>query len=148
MTNGATATDLTREECLQLLSTHAVGRLCVVEQGYPVAFPVNYRLVFESEKEPVVVLRVRDGGVLDVPGSLVAFQLDETNPLEETGWSVLARGILRDGLVEGAPPWLHYWNPRPWAGPRSQWLYFTIERISGRRLHIDHADAPPSAGYL
>jgi uncharacterized protein len=124
------AVDLGRDECLRLLGTNAVGRLCVIEGGYPVAYPVNYRLVYETDENPVVVMRARAGGVLDVAGSKVGFQIDGHDAIGETGWSVLARGVLRDGLVEGAPDWLSHWNPRPWAGQRDQWLYMPVDSVT------------------
>jgi Pyridoxamine 5'-phosphate oxidase len=150
MSNTAvTAVDLDRDECLRLLGTHAVGRLCVLEHGYPVAFPVNYRLVYETDGDPVIVVRARSGGVLDVAGSKVSFQIDGHDAVDETGWSVLARGVLRDGLIEGAPQWLRYWNPRPWAGPRDRWLYVRVEGVTGRRLLVAVAEwAIRVTGYL
>jgi uncharacterized protein len=150
MTNNAVVeVDLDHADCLRLLGTHAVGRLCVIEKGYPVAFPVNYRLVFESDDRPVVVIRARSGGVLDIPGAKVGFQLDGIDPIDETGWSVLARGELRDGLVADAPDWLRYWNPRPWAGLRNQWLYLPVEEVSGRRLLVTATEwAVRVTGYL
>jgi uncharacterized protein len=150
MTNSAvTAVDLGRDECLRVLGTQAIGRLCVVEDGYPVAFPVNYRLVYETNDKPVIVVRARQGGVLDVSGSKVGFQIDGHDALDETGWSVLARGVLCDGLIEGAPQWLRFWNPRPWAGPRDQWLYMPVEEITGRRLLVPVAEfAIRVTGYL
>jgi Pyridoxamine 5'-phosphate oxidase len=143
------AVDLDRLECLQLLGTHAVGRLCVVEDGYPVAFPVNYRLVFERGENPVVVIRARPASVLDVSGTKVGFQLDGIDSVDETGWSVLARGELRDGLMDDAPDWLKNWNPHSWAGPRDQWLYLPIDKVSGRRLLVTVTEwAVRVTGYL
>jgi hypothetical protein len=144
-----TAVDLGSDECLRLLATHAVGRLCVLEDSYPVAFPVNYRLVYETDSKPVIVVRARAGGVLDVAGSKVGFQIDGHDVIDETGWSVLARGLLRDGLVDDAPQWLRYWNPRPWAGPRDRWLYLPVDSVTGRRLLVTVAEwAIRVTGYL
>jgi hypothetical protein len=144
-----TSVDLDRVACLRLLGAHAVGRLCVLDGGYPAAFPVNYRLVFDTNGVPVIVLRVRPGSVLDVAGLNVGFQLDGLDSIDETGWSVLARGVLRDGQIEGAPDWLKYWDPRPWAGPRGQWMYVPIAQVSGRQLLVTVAEwAIRITGYL
>jgi Pyridoxamine 5'-phosphate oxidase len=150
VTNGAvTVIDLSPVACFALLGAHAVGRLCVIENDYPVAFPMNYRLVFESDEHPVIVLRARSGSAPDVAGNKVGFLLDGIDPIEETGWSVLARGILRDGLVADAPKWLKYWNPRPWAGPRNQWLYLPVQEVTGRRLLVAASESTPRhTGYL
>jgi uncharacterized protein len=146
---GVTATEIERAECLALLSAHAVGRLCVMDDGYPAAFPVNYRFVLESADTPVVITRVRSGGVLDAVGTRATFQLDSVKPMNETGWSVLARGTLRDGNANDAPDWLRYWNPRPWVGPRDRWLYLPIHHITGRRLAAaDIHPAHQDIGYL
>jgi Pyridoxamine 5'-phosphate oxidase len=138
--DAVTTVDLDRVACLRLLGAHAVGRLCVLENGYPVAFPVNYRLVFETDDMPVIVVRVRPGSVLDAAGTKVGLQLDGLDPVDETGWSVLARGVLRDGQIEGAPDWLKYWDPRPWAGPRDQWMYMPVDEVSGRQLLVTVAE--------
>lgn len=150
MTNSAVvAVDLDRGECFRLLGSKAVGRICVVENGYPVAFPVNYRLVFEGGDMPVIIIRARSGSVLDVSGTKVGFQLDGIDPIDETGWSVLARGELHDGLVADAPDWLKYWNPRPWVGPRDQWLYMPVSEVSGRSLLVAVTECDPGmTGYL
>jgi hypothetical protein len=143
------AVELDRAACLRLLGTHAVGRLCVLENGFPVAFPVNYRLVFQADETPVIVLRVRPDSVLDVAGVNVGFQLDGLDPVDETGWSVLARGVLRDGELDGAPDWLKHWNPHPWVGPRNRWLYLSIDEVSGRQLLVTVAEwAIRITGYL
>jgi uncharacterized protein len=137
MINGTvTAVALGRDECLQLLGTHTLGRLCVVENGYPVTFPVNFRMVIEVPDTPVIVVRVRAASVLDRPGAAVGFQVDGIDDVHDTGWSVLARGTLHDGEADGSPPWLRFWNPRPWVGPRDRWLYIPVDDVSGRQLVV------------
>ena len=44
--------NLTREECVYALGTHDLGRLCRVVDGFPLAFPVNYRMVVEPAADP------------------------------------------------------------------------------------------------
>jgi uncharacterized protein len=151
--------DLNRDECVYALGTHDVGRLCVVENGYPVAFPVNYRLVVEPAVQDagtpgaptrfLIVFRTRDGGVLDVPGQPVGFQIDGVDPVSQTGWSVLVRGTLHDGGSDAAPDWLHSWDPHPWTKERESWLYLEVEVISGRQLVQGSAEwAFEIRGYL
>ena len=142
--------ELSRDECLYALGTHSIGRLCLVIDGTPVAFPVNYRLVVESpatsdetenvasqrvnDAQFVIVFRAREGGALDHPGTRVGFQIDGTDPVAQTGWSVLARGTLHEGHNEAAPDWLHSWDPHPWTVDRETWLYVLVEQVSGRQL--------------
>ncbi len=125
---------MTLEECLGLLSTHEVGRLCVVENGFPLAFPVNYRLVPNIDGGAAIVVRTRPGGVLDQDEVRVGFELDGIDGSTETGWSVVVRGTLHRAEATTTPAWLRSWDPRPWIGPRDSWLYVTPLEITGRRL--------------
>ena len=122
------------EECLGLLSTHHVGRLCVTENGFPVAFPVNYRIVPNVDGGAAIVIRTRAGSVLDQDTVPVGFEIDGVDEQSETGWSVVLRGTLHRADASTTPPWLHSWDPRPWVGPRDSWLYITPVEITGRRL--------------
>ena len=137
------------EECLGLLSTHQVGRLCVVENGYPVAFPVNYRIVPNVDGGAAIVVRTRMGSVLDQDDTPVGFEIDGVDSQTETGWSVVVRGRLHHADASSTPPWLHSWDPRPWIGPSDSWLYFTPIEITGRRLVASVVEwAVAFGGYL
>ena len=125
--------ELARSECLGLLSQHDVGRLCVLDDGFPAAFPVNYRLVPDGSGGAFIVIRTRPGGVLDTPETRVGFEVDGIDPSAETGWSVLVRGTLH-AVTAHSPEWLRAWDPRPWASERERWLYIEPVAISGRRL--------------
>ena len=41
----ATAHELPAWECYGLLSDHGMGRMCLVDGGYPIAVPINYRVL-------------------------------------------------------------------------------------------------------
>jgi nitroimidazol reductase NimA-like FMN-containing flavoprotein (pyridoxamine 5'-phosphate oxidase superfamily) len=126
--------ELTRQECLRLLSGMQVGRLAFVDQGLPAIHPVNFAL-----QEHDVVLRIAGGGKLAAAerGDMVAFEADEIDPITHTGWSVLVVGrasVVRDidQLVEIASP-----GSRPWAeGRREDFVRIATERITGRRLTL------------
>ena len=107
---------LDHDECVRLFGSQTVARLCVLEDDFPVAFPVNYRLMVEDTENVVFVIRTRADGILDQPGRNVSFQIDGVNPVTQRGWSVLARGVLHEDNSEGARQWLRLWNPRPWVG--------------------------------
>jgi nitroimidazol reductase NimA-like FMN-containing flavoprotein (pyridoxamine 5'-phosphate oxidase superfamily) len=53
-TMGATPYELPHWEILELLGRETVGRLCVIEQGYPLAFPLNYRMMREADETRIV----------------------------------------------------------------------------------------------
>lgn len=135
MERGAAHTvELTQSECLGLLARTDVGRLAVMEEGFPVAFPVNYRLVPDGTSGAVIVMRTRAGSTLDRPETRAGFEIDGIDGATETGWSVVVRGHLHPADGATAPGWVRTWNPRPWVGDRDTWLYLTPTLITGRRL--------------
>lgn len=141
--------ELSKAQCAVMLGSHSIGRLCVVEAGYPVAFPVNYRLVVDADGVLTIILRTRPGNALDRPNENVGFQIDGTDPIRQTGWSVICRGELRDVRSSTAPSWLQSWDPHPWIGPRESWLYLTVAKLTGRELvHPNNDWAANDHGYL
>ena len=104
--------NLSRKECLELLQYHSfVGRLGFVLDGRPMVLPVNY-----LADEEAVVFCTTEGTTLSAvgEGSEVAFEVDESHPLERSGWSVVVRGTARvvtdpgeiDALRRGPSPLL------------------------------------------
>jgi len=123
---------LPRAECLSLLRGSLVGRVVVTDRALPAAFPVNFALLGDD-----VVFRTTAGSKLEAAstGAVVAFEVDDLDPVRQTGWSVLIQG--RAGLVEdpidlaraGALPF------QPWApGRRLEFVRVRSELVSGRRL--------------
>src|SRR5437588_9458338 len=85
--------ELTREECLDLLAAHTFGRLSVVmRNGSPVIRPVNY--VFDRRTQSVV-FRTAQGSKLHalLRAGKAAFEIDELDQAEGTGWSVIIEGV-------------------------------------------------------
>jgi Pyridoxamine 5'-phosphate oxidase len=137
------------DECIGLLAAHQVGRLCINEEGFPVAFPVNYRLIPNSEGGVAIVVRTRPGSTLDRESEHVGFEIDGIDGIDETGWSVVVRGILHHEASSITPAWLRAWDPHPWVGPQDAWLYITPISISGRRLTAEVVEwAFAIRGYL
>ncbi len=77
---------LSQDDCITLLETHDVGRICVVHDGFLMAFPVNYRLI-ELEGDPVLAIRTRTGNSLDHLDEHVGFEIDGVDPGHDGGWS-------------------------------------------------------------
>lgn len=145
----AVTNELTKTQCAVLLAAHAVGRLCVLEGGYPVAFPVNYRLLADAKGAMYVIFHTRPGGTLDAVNEPVGFQIDGIDQFRQTGWSVMCRGELRNVRSVDAPSWLLSWDPHPWVGSRDAWLYLTVELVTGRELIHPNTDwAAHDHGYL
>ncbi len=136
--------EITQEECLDLLGSHSVGRIAVIREGHPLIFPVNYIL-----DKRTVAFRTDSGTKLDWASmGPVAFEIDATDPLYHTGWSVMIQGTGRD-ITEG----LDAWSERvaahtliPWAGgAKDHWVAIASPSFSGRRIIQDPGDEDPTA---
>lgn len=134
-------------ECLAQLNLLNVGRLCIIEDGYPVAFPVNYRVAPGPGGEPKVVMRTEPAGLLHRPGERVSLEIDGFDPVSDTGWSVVWRGMLHDATK--SDDWVLGNDPHPWIVDQHQWQYIDLHRLSGRRVaHPELTWALSVRGYL
>ena len=123
---------LDRAECLRLLGGARLGRVGVTFGALPTILPVNFRLVHEQ-----IWFRTGMGTKLDAAttNAIVAFEVDEMDPLWHTGWSVVVTGMARaveapqdQARLENAD--IPYWAPA--GGDRV--VEISTEMISGRRL--------------
>lgn len=118
------------EECWQLLADTPVGRVAFNEAGEPTVLPVNHAVVGHR-----VVFRTRRGSLLHeaLMAEPVAFQVDDFDAIERTGWSVLVRGVAE--VAEDTDE-LEDLELRPWADrvERNDWVQIRAEEISGRRI--------------
>lgn len=122
---------LDRAECLQLLATRRVGRVAYVARpGLPDIAPVNYVLDGQD-----VLVRSGPGPKLQAAerGDVVAFEVDDIDEEQHTGWSVVVVGRAR--RLKAFEQVSAELEPRPWAaGPRLHLVRITPVRITGRRL--------------
>ena len=134
---------LTTKECLHLLEMADVGRVSVVDDGYPVVLPVNYK-VTRMDGNPVIAIRTRPGNVIDHVDEHVGFEIDGVDPGHDGGWSVLVRGTML-GVVPR-----QRLDTRPLVSEgRDAWRIIVITAISGRRIPPDPLrGAYHPAGYL
>jgi nitroimidazol reductase NimA-like FMN-containing flavoprotein (pyridoxamine 5'-phosphate oxidase superfamily) len=123
---------LERDECLRLLATATIGRLAITFGALPVILPVNFRLVDDR-----IVFRTGVGTKLDAAacGAIVAFEVDEFDPMSHTGWSVVVTGQARevtdaDELASLEIDLVPRWAPRG----DGRVVEVPTEMISGRRL--------------
>jgi nitroimidazol reductase NimA-like FMN-containing flavoprotein (pyridoxamine 5'-phosphate oxidase superfamily) len=124
---------LSREDCMDLLRSHHVGRVAVVVHGFPVVLPVNYR-VAEHSGGTWVALRTRPGGVIDRAPQPVALEIDGVDEVSEQGWSVLVRGSLLH-VDSTAAEFSARFDPEPWlTEDRTAWLVIEPFDVTGRRL--------------
>ncbi|MEV0743527.1 pyridoxamine 5'-phosphate oxidase family protein [Streptomyces sp. NPDC050549] len=145
-------TELTVQECRELLSTHGVGRVAVPTVSGPVVVPVNYSVV-----DGAIVFRTASGSTpSQAAGCQVAFEIDRFDDVFGEGWSVLALGRAR--TVTDTDDVRHLTErafSEPWAGGRrEEWvridpLSLTGRRIAARRGTVSGAsgtDGPSPAG--
>lgn len=142
-------TDIPLAECIGLLGAHQIGRLCVIDDAYPVAFPVNYRVAPNDDGTVAIVVRTRPGNLLDRDQVRAGFEIDGIDGMTETGWSVVVRGVLHQAETSPSATSATSWDPRPWVGPRDSWLVLTPVTITGRRLESSVVEwAFAVEGYL
>lgn len=124
--------EMTEEQCWDCLGGAVVGRLAVCVAGKPDVFPVNFLLDGRS-----IVLRTAPGFKLAAASlsPAVAFEVDDLNQTDHSGWSVVVRGTATEvqGLEElldaedlGVSPWAE--------GEKNRFLRIEAEAISGRRI--------------
>jgi uncharacterized protein len=129
---GRVLEDLSRAECLRLLATVWIGRICYTRQALPAVEPVNFAL-----HNGAIVIRTDAGGKLAAATdhTVVAFQADDLDPILRSGWSVTVVGrseevtdavdIARLGEVG-----LELWAP----GTRDRFIRVVPAIVTGRRL--------------
>lgn len=123
---------LSREECLDLLASAAIGRIVFTDRALPAVQPVNFHLHGER-----IVIRTAIGSKLAAAtrNTVVAFEADDINPADRTGWSVTAVGHARAVHDPDEINRLGALPLTPWApGSRDHFIVVGVEQISGRRI--------------
>lgn len=125
---------LSKEDCMALLKSRNVGRIVFLDDIGPGAVPVNYGVAGEE-----IVLRVEENSSLrKLIQKPIGFEVDDIDPAQREGWSVLVRGNGREVALEDVPGLLnlvHEDLPRPWVeGIHNCWLAINIASLTGRRL--------------
>lgn len=126
-----TLTELSIDECWQLLSSRSVGRVAWATPNGPEVIPVNFtrhgsRIVLHTTAYASMVQRVDE--------ERIAFQVDHLEEADRTGWSVLAQGRAQVQYGRSAestsdtPPWPHGVHPVT--------VTIDVDKISGRRLVV------------
>ena len=140
MTNDRLFEELSRDECVHLLGMRAIGRVAVVvDDGSPLVVPVNY--VMDNE---TVLFRTGPGSKL---GGLrtqpLSFEVDDHDPYQCTGWSVLVRGVAFEIEERDAKA-----DPAPWApGDKAHWVRVMPMEMTGRRITWS-GESVDARGYL
>ena len=128
---------LTGQDCLRLLAEHSVGRVAFTERALPAIRPVNYALVGSH----IVLKTQADGLASRLDGQIVAFEVDEIDPVTQTGWSVVVTGSARVLRDPGELARLDAVTLVAWAGPtHATAVWITPGDIQGRRVAAPLAD--------
>ncbi len=131
---------LDESTCWRLMSRSGFGRLGFMNGEELMVLPLNAavsenRVVFRTTADSMFA-RAGDG-------TKVVFEVDQTDRVAESGWSVLLRGRLWD--VTGRPEtatWEEL-SVHPWAqGPRDRWMAIEPTAVSGRRVLRHRTLAP------
>jgi nitroimidazol reductase NimA-like FMN-containing flavoprotein (pyridoxamine 5'-phosphate oxidase superfamily) len=140
--------EMSLEACVALLRASVVGRLCFVANDWPVAIPVNFRLVETSGRRWLAV-RTRPGNLVDQAPVKVAFEVDDVDPAHRSGWSVLVCGTLHRVDADAAA-FRERFDPDPWIlAERESWLVVEPAVITGRELRGAEPEWPfVSEAYL
>jgi uncharacterized protein len=124
---------LDREECLLLLSRPTLGRVGLTVDALPIVLPVNFW--FDGQR---ILIRTGEGTKLDAAlrNAVVAFEVDEIDPVEHAGWSVVVTGRAREIDDPDELARLRHAPLARWA-PKGDGRVVAIdpELVSGRRVH-------------
>jgi uncharacterized protein len=125
--------ELSYRQCRTLLTSSVVGRVAVCTPAGPRIIPVNHVVVGDS-----LVFRTTPYGVLGGTAwnSPIAFEVDEIDAEQQSGWSVVATG--RGSLVEDPDELVAlrtFRDPHPWAsGSRLLYVRLRWDALTGRRV--------------
>ena len=136
---GATRFEIPEWESLELLGRETVGRLCIIEHGYPLAFPVNYRVMSSVEGSRIVFRTVPQAALARYEG-LSSLEVDHVDHDRRSAWSVIVRGTLSRVLGQHELPDTY---PLVTEG-RDQWMVLHSSAISGRRF----VSKPAADGFV
>ena len=130
--DGSALQRLSRDECLTLMASVPVGRIIYTRRALPAVELVNFAL-----DEGDIVIRTDSSGKLAAAtrGAVVAFEADQVDPADQSGWSVTAIGPSREVTDPGELARLRTLGLRPWApGERDHFIRISPVMLNGRRL--------------
>ena len=124
---------LSERECRELLASRDLGRIAFPLGGETEIFPVNY-----ATDGIIIVFRTGTGTKLTRSTvSRVTFEVDEWDPAERVGWSVVLKGVAEE-VTTGIDPFAAALRSRQVAplapGEHDYWIAVYPATISGRRF--------------
>jgi hypothetical protein len=142
--DGSALWRLSRDECLTLMASVPVGRIIYTRRALPAVELVNFAL-----DEGDIVIRTDGNGKLAAAtrGAVVAFEADQVDPADQSGWSVTAIGPSREVTDPDELARLRTIGLRPWApGERDHFICISPVMLNGRRLCTGGAQLAQQSG--
>ena len=123
---------LSTNECLDLLRSRTFGRVAVQIGDAPAILPVNDALLNDE-----VVFRTDPGTKLSAAlmRTMVAFEVDDTDPITRGGWSVLVVGYSEEIRDRATRARVDALGLEPWVTEGLDFVvHIRTRTITGRRL--------------
>ena len=130
--DGLALTQLSRDECLRLMASVAVGRIIYTRQALPAVELLNFAI----DRGDIIVRTDRSGKLAAAAcGTVVAFETDHLDPASQAGWSVTAIGQSHEVTDAGEISRLEQIGLRSWApGEREHFIRISPVILNGRQL--------------
>jgi len=127
---------LDRETSLRLLASAVLGRIGVTDRALPVILPVNF--VLDGDQ---VLVRTSVGTKLlaAAAGAVVAFEVDDFDPMDHAGWSVTITGPAREVTDPADLERIRHLPLPHWTPAAGHVIAIDPAIVSGRRLVPGHA---------
>jgi nitroimidazol reductase NimA-like FMN-containing flavoprotein (pyridoxamine 5'-phosphate oxidase superfamily) len=81
---------LSRDECLRLLGKATVGRIALSRGALPTVVPVNFCV---KDEQIFVRTSPKNRLATTLNGQVVAFEVDDFDPMCDSGWTVTVTGL-------------------------------------------------------
>jgi uncharacterized protein len=122
---------LSEEQCRELLGGGEVGRVGITVGALPAIFPVNYRVIDEA-----IVFWTAPGSKMSAAsaGAVVAFEVDDYQLADRSGWSVLVVGQAEVVADPDLTTKAIATRLEPFADHRDALVRIVPTFVSGRRL--------------
>ena len=130
--------ELSEDECRILISPGGVGRIAYSGRFGLTVLPVNYQvfegtIVFRTAPDSPMGEDLRSG--IAHAEYKVAFEIDELDNSERTGWSVLLQGAAHHVDSHAERGSVRASGVQPWAGgSKEHYIRIVPTRITGRRI--------------
>jgi uncharacterized protein len=131
---------LSRDECLHLMTSVPVGRIIYTRQALPAVELVNFAV-----DNGDIIIKTDHSGKLAAAmrGAVVAFEADSLGTDRHVGWSVTVIGQSQEVTDPDDISRLDHIGLRSWApGDRAHFIRIRPGILNGRRLSTDRSERP------